>query len=56
MYVGMTFRTERDQVLLRVIAGVAAKLFVMNFQIRHRAERLTPPAIPLQNLLSQPLV
>ena len=48
--------TERDQVLFSVMAGVAAKLFVMNFKVRHRAAGLTTPAIATQYLLSQPLV
>ena len=47
---------QRDQVLFGIIAGVAAKLFVVNFQVRHRAARLTPPAIATQNLLPQSLV
>ena len=47
---------ERNQVVLRIIAGVAAKLFVVDFQVRHRAARLTPPAVAIQNLLPQPLV
>jgi hypothetical protein len=33
--------SQRDQVLY-IVAGVAAKLLMMNFQIRHRATRLTP--------------
>jgi hypothetical protein len=41
----------RDQVLFGIIAGLAAKLFVVDLQVRDRAVRLTPPAIPTQNLL-----
>jgi len=37
---------ERDQILFRIVAGVAAKPFVVNFQMRHRATRLASPAIP----------
>ena len=43
--------TERDQVLFGVVARMAAKLFVMDFQVRHRAARLTPPAVATQHLL-----
>jgi hypothetical protein len=43
---------QGDQVQLGIVAGLTAKLLVVNFQVRHRAARLTPPAIPTQNLLS----
>jgi hypothetical protein len=39
--------------LIGVVAGVAAKLFVMDFQVRHRAGGLAPPAVAEQNLLAQ---
>jgi hypothetical protein len=42
---------KRDQVLFGIVAGMAAKLFVMDLQVRHRAARLTPPAVAPQNLL-----
>jgi hypothetical protein len=48
---GVTLVTERDQVLLGVVARMAAKLFVANLQVRHRAAGLTPPAIATQDLL-----
>jgi hypothetical protein len=47
---------QRDQVQLGIIAGLTAKLLMVNFQIRHCATRLTPPAIATRNLLSQILV
>jgi hypothetical protein len=47
----MTRGAECDQVLIGVVAGVAAKLFVMVFQVRHRSAGLAPPAIAPQNLL-----
>jgi hypothetical protein len=56
MDAGMAVRAERDQVLFGVVAGMAAKLFVVNFKVGHRATRLTPPAIATQHLLSQTLV
>jgi len=47
---------KRDQVLFGIVAGMAAKLFVMDLQVRHRAARLTPPGIAAQDLLPQPVV
>ena len=42
--------TECDQVFLGVLAGLAAELFVMDFQIGHGAARLTSPAVATQHL------
>ena len=47
----MACGAECDQVLFRIVARVAAKLCVMNLQVRHRAARLTTPAITTQDLL-----
>jgi hypothetical protein len=47
---------QRDQVLFGIVAGMAAKLFVVDFQVRHRAARLTPPAVATQDLLPQSFV
>ena len=47
---------ECDQVFLGVLAGVAAKQFVMDLEVRHGATRLTVPAIAVQDLLSQALI
>ena len=52
----VTYRAERDEVLFRVTTGLAVELDVMNLQVRHRATRLTTPAIATQHLLSQPFV
>ncbi len=52
----VALRAERDQILFRIVAGVAAKPFVVNFQIRHRATRLAPPVISAQYLLPQVFV
>ena len=46
----MACRAKRDQFFFGVVAGVAAKLFVMDLEIRHGAAGLAPPAIPMQNL------
>jgi hypothetical protein len=51
MHAGMALRAERDQVLLGVVAGMAAKLLMVDLQVRHRAARLTPPAITTEDLL-----
>jgi hypothetical protein len=48
---GMASSAHGDQVLFAIIAGVAAKLFVVDLQVRHRAARLTPPGIATQDLL-----
>jgi hypothetical protein len=50
MDAGMTLCAERDQVFLRIAAGVAAKLLVVKFQVRPGAARLTPPAVTTQDL------
>src|ERR1017187_9647418 len=47
---------ERDEVFFGIVARLATKLFVMDFQVRHRAARLTSPAIATQHLLPQTLV
>ena len=48
--------TQRDQVQLRIFAGLAAKLLMVDFQVRHRAAGLTPPAVATQDLLAQAFV
>jgi len=47
---------QRDQILFCIVARLAAKLFVVNFQVRNRAAQLTPPALATRHLLPQPLV
>jgi hypothetical protein len=44
---------ERNQVLLRVVSGLAAEFLVVNFQVGHRATRLASPAIPLEYLVAK---
>jgi hypothetical protein len=56
MSAGVTLATEGDEIQLGIFARMAAKFLVVNLQVRHRAARLTPPAITMQHLLSQPLV
>jgi hypothetical protein len=48
--------TQRDQVQLGIFAGLAAKLLMVDFQSRHRAAGLTPPAVAPQDLLAQTFV
>jgi hypothetical protein len=52
MDAGMTVRAKRDQILFGIVAGVAAKLVVMDFEVRHGAAVLTAPAIATQYLLT----
>src|ERR1019366_3145166 len=56
MHSGVACRAQRDQVLLRVGSRMAAELPVVHLKIRHRAARLTPPAVATQDLLAQTFV
>jgi len=47
---------ERNQIVFNVVAGLAAKLFVMNLKIRHRSTELAPPAVPAQHLIAKLIV
>jgi hypothetical protein len=48
----MAIDTQRYQIFFGIGTGVAAVLFVVNFQVRHRPAQLTPPAIATQHLLA----
>ena len=48
----VTFVAERDEIPGRIISGVAAKLLVVDFKVRHSAAGLTAPAIAPQHLLT----
>ena len=48
--------TECYQVCLGIVTGLAPKLLMMNFQIRHNAARLTAPSVAAQHLLAQILI
>ena len=52
----MTIETEGDQIVLTILAGVAAKLFVMDFKVGHGTAQLASPAISPQYLLAELLV
>ena len=47
---------QRDQVLLRIIAGLAAKFLVMNLEVLQAPAGLTSPSIPLQDFSTKLLV
>ncbi|SPF44427.1 hypothetical protein SBA1_530063 [Candidatus Sulfotelmatobacter kueseliae] len=53
---GVTRSADGTQILSRIVPRVAAKLFVMDLQVRNRAARLTAPAVTTQNLLAQIVV
>ena len=45
---GVTLATERYEIQLGIFARMAAKFLMVNLQVRHRAARLTPPAIAVK--------
>jgi hypothetical protein len=45
----MALVAQRDQVSFRVLAGVAAELLVVNFQLRPGAADLASPAVAPQD-------
>ena len=52
----MACRTKCNQILLRIVAGLAAEFFVMDFKIGHCATRLASPAVAMQHLVAQIVV
>ena len=42
---GVACGAKRDQVLFRIIAGLAAEFLVVNLKIRHRAAVLASPSV-----------
>ena len=56
MHGGMAFTAEGDQILLGIVPGLAAKLFVVNFKVGHRAARLASPAVPAEHLVAKLIV
>ena len=53
---GVASSAERDQVLLRIVSGAAAEVFVVDLEIRQCAAGLASPAVPTQNLMTQPVI
>jgi len=47
---------KRNDILLRILPGLAAKFPVVNLEIGQRAASLAPPTIPTQHLLAQGFV
>ena len=45
MHSGVAYSTKSNQVLLRVVTGLAAKCLVVHFKIRHRATTLASPTV-----------
>jgi hypothetical protein len=56
MGAGVTDCAKCDQVCFGVIPKTTPKFLVVNFQVRHPAARLTPPAIATQDLLPEALI
>jgi len=46
-------RAKRNQVFFGIVAGLTAKLLVMNFKIRHGAAGLASPAIPAEYFVAE---
>jgi hypothetical protein len=49
MHIPVTCGTERNQVLLCVVTGLAAMLLMMNLKMQRCAACLASPVIPLQD-------
>jgi hypothetical protein len=56
MHSGVARRAERNQVLVRIVAGLAAKLFVVNLKVGDCAARLASPAVATQHLVAEVVV
>ena len=52
----MAVGAEGNQILFRIVAALAAKLLVVNLQVRPGSARLASPAVAAQNLLSESFV
>src|ERR1019366_1088466 len=53
MHLFVAFGTQRDQVLVLVVARLAAKFKVMHLQVLHATASLAAPAVALQHLAMQ---
>jgi hypothetical protein len=56
MHLRVTCGTERNQVVLGIVSGLASVLCVVNLKVQLRAASLASPAVPPQDLLTQLLV
>ena len=52
----MAFHAKGDQILLGVVAALAAKCLVVNLKIRHRAATLASPTVSTEYLLTHVFV
>ena len=52
----MAYRAEGDQILFGIVPRLAAKLLVVNLEIRHRAARLASPAVAAEHLVAKVVV
>jgi transposase len=56
MQVGVARSANCDQIFFAIVAGVAAELFVMNFQVGHASAQLASPAVAAQHVFPEMLV
>ena len=49
----MTIETKGYQIVLAILAGVAAKFFMVNFEVCHRTAELAAPAVSPQYMLAK---
>jgi len=52
----MACRTKRNQVLLGIVTGVAAKFFVVDLEVGPSAAQLTSPAVATEHFLAEMFV
>ena len=52
----MTIETKGYQIVLAILAGVAAKFFMVNFKVCHRTAELAAPAVSPPYVLAELLV
>ena len=53
MECGVARSAKRNQVLLRIVAGVAAEFFVVDFKVGLRATQLTSETVATQHLVAE---
>ena len=53
MHSAVACRAKRNEVLLRIVAGLATEFFVMNLEIRHCAAQLASPAVAAEHLVAE---
>ena len=56
MHCCMAGIAQRDQVLFRIFARVAAEIFMVDLKVGHRAARLASPAVAAEDLVAQSVV